>query len=63
MNDPNYVKFVKQDTESLFENTGVLNNVANTVTGLAGRFDVLRRGGLHHSQRVALIHHREKRLQ
>ena len=59
MNEQQYVDFVKQDTASLFQNTGVLNDVANVLTGLAGRFDVIRRGGdMHHSQRVSLIHYR-----
>jgi len=59
MNEQVYVDFVKQDTASLFQNTGVLNDVANVLTGLAGRFDVIRRGGdMHHSQRVSLIHYR-----
>ena len=59
MNEQVYVDFVKQDTASLFQDTGVLNDVANVLTGLAGRFDVIRRGGaMHHSQRVSLIHHR-----
>lgn len=61
MNEPEYIDFVKQNTVELFENTGVLNDVANTVTGLAGRFDVIRRGGeMHHARRVALHYHRKE---
>jgi len=61
MNEQQYYDFVKQDTASLFQDTGVLNDVANTLTGLAGRFDVIRRGGkMHHSRRVGLIYHRKE---
>ena len=40
MNSQAIIDFVKQNTLELFENTGVLNTVANTVTDLAGRFDI-----------------------
>ena len=59
MSDPIYTDFVKQDTESLFENTGILNSVANGVTDLAGRFNVIAQGGnRHHGVQVELLHHR-----
>ena len=69
MSDPIYTDFVKQDTESLFENTGILNSVANGVTDLAGRFNVIAQGGCnlasggaggnrHHGVQVELLHHR-----
>ena len=59
MNSPEIIDFVKQNTLELFENTGVLNKVANTVTDLAGRFDILRRGGsLHHGRSLNLLHYR-----
>ena len=59
MSDPIYTDFVKQDTESLFENTGILNSVANGVTDMAGRFNVIAQGGnRHHGVQVELLHHR-----
>ena len=59
MNSPEIIDFVKQNTLELFENTGVLNKVANTVTDLAGRFDILRRGGsMHHGRSLNLLHYR-----
>ena len=61
MNSPEIIDFVKQNTLELFENTGVLNKVANTVTDLAGRFDVLRRGGeMHHGRNVNMLHYRNE---
>ena len=59
MSDPIYTDFVKQDTESLFENTGILNSVANGVTDMAGRFNVIAQGGnIHHGVQVGFLHHR-----
>ncbi|MEI7669309.1 MAG: hypothetical protein WCJ33_04440, partial [Pseudomonadota bacterium] len=59
MNSQAIIDFVKQNTLELFENTGVLNTVANTVTDLAGRFDILRRGGsLHHGRNLNMLHYR-----
>ena len=45
MGSPAIVDFVKQNTLELFENTGVLNRVANGLTDFAGRLDVLKQGG------------------
>jgi len=69
MNDPIYVDFVKQDTVSIFENTGMLSSVANGLTDLSGRLDVIAQGGcnltsedaggnMHHDVKVGFLHHR-----
>ena len=59
MNDPKYTEFVKQDTVSIFENTGMLNSIANSVTDLAGRFNVIAQGGnILHDVEVGFLHHR-----
>ena len=69
MNDPKYTEFVKQDTVSIFENTGMLNSIANSVTDLAGRLDVISQGGcnlasgdaggnIDHDVKVGFLHHR-----
>ena len=38
-------EFVKQDTESIFKNNPNLRKFVNTITNVAGRFDVLKSGG------------------
>jgi len=44
MNTPELTAFVKQDTASIFKDSN-FRKLANTVTDLAGRFDVVRQGG------------------
>ena len=50
MNTPELTAFVKQDTASIFKDSN-FRKLANTVTDLAGRFDVVRQGG-------SLYHHK-----
>jgi hypothetical protein len=44
MNTPELTAFVKQDTASIFKDPN-FRKLANTVTDLAGRFDIVRQGG------------------
>ena len=39
------ISFVKQDTKQLFNNLDYLRKFSNTLTDIAGRFDVIRQGG------------------
>jgi len=45
LDTPENVEFVKQDTEQLFHNLDYLRKIANTVTDVAGRVDVINQGG------------------
>ena len=42
---PEYMKFIVQDTDNLFKGKGNLRKFANTVTDVAGRFNMLTQGG------------------
>jgi len=45
MGSADVLKFVKQDADSLFKDTGFLRKIANISTDLASRIDVLKEGG------------------
>lgn len=39
------INFVKQDTEQIFRDSPIMRRFANTITDVAGRFDVIKQGG------------------
>ena len=45
MGSPDVMRFIQQDMEALFKDTGFLRKIANTTTDFASRLDVLRQGG------------------
>jgi hypothetical protein len=45
LDTPENIEFTKQNTEQLFHNLDYLRKIANTVTDVAGRFDVINEGG------------------
>jgi len=45
LDTPENINFTKQDTEQLFENLDYLRKIANTVTDVASRLDVVKEGG------------------
>jgi len=45
LDNPENIEFTKQNTEQLFENLDYLRKIANTVTDVAGRIDVINQGG------------------
>lgn len=45
LDTPENIEFVKQDTEQLFHNLDYLRKIANTVTDVAGRINVINEGG------------------
>ena len=44
LGDPTDISFVKQDTKVLFEGNTRLRKIANTITDIGARFDVIRQG-------------------
>ena len=52
MNTPELTAFVKQDTASIFKDSN-FRKLANTVTDLAGRFDVVRQGGSLYRHKIS----------
>ena len=45
INNKAALKFVKQDTEDIFKHKPTLRKFSNTITDIAGRFDVIKQGG------------------
>jgi len=45
MGSPEVMRFIQQDMEALFKDTGFLRRIANITTDFAARLDVLRQGG------------------
>lgn len=45
LDTPENIEFTKQNTEQLFEGLDYLRKIANTITDVAGRFDVVKEGG------------------
>jgi len=45
LDTPENIEFTKQSTEQLFHNLDYLRKIANTVTDVAGRIDVINQGG------------------
>jgi hypothetical protein len=45
LDTPENINFTKQNTEQLFEGLDYLRKIANTITDVAGRFDVVKEGG------------------